>query len=405
MDFDTGGRGTQRRAVSAPANETDAELTARAAKIHATCLPLDAHADVPMVLSVPGFNLRERNHPESILHQIDFPRWREGAVAGVFFAIWTAQGPRTPEGHAYAAALAERMFARTHAFLETNADLAGLARTADDLARLHREGRAAVFLGVENGWPLGRDLTQVARFRRLGASYLGLCHIENNELCDSSTDAKGFEHGGLSAFGREVVAECNRVGMVVDISHASDDAARQAAELSRAPIIASHSNAHAVCDHPRNLPDDIIRLIASRGGVVHVTLYSSYVRRIPPDCEFQLAIQAYSERATKVLLPDDDDLDADWYEWESVYRHTPPPFPQLGDVIDHLDHIVRLVGVDHVGIGTDFDGGGLVHGCEDIAKFPAITRELARRGYAAGDIRKIWSENTLRVMRTAQAGT
>lgn len=382
--------------------ETEAELNARAAKIHATCLPLDAHADVPMVLSVPGFNLRERGVPESILHQIDFPRWREGAVAGVFFAVWTAQGPRTPEGHAYAAALAERLFARTHAFLATNADLAGLARTADDLGRLHSEGRAAVFLGVENAWPLGRDLALVERFRRLGASYLGLCHVENNDVCDSSTDAKGAEHGGLSAFGREVVAECNRVGLLVDVSHASDDTVRQAAELSRVPIIASHSNAHAICGHPRNLSDDLIRLVAARGGVIHVTMYSSYVRPIPPGCEFLRAINEYANRWTKVTMPDDDDLNADWYDWESVYRVAPPPFPQLADVIDHLDHIVRLVGVDHVGIGTDFDGGGLVQGCEDIGKFPAITRELVRRGYSVDDIRKIWSGNTLRVLRAAQ---
>lgn len=395
-DFDSDSVRPQGRAVS----ETESELLARAAKIHATCRPLDAHADVPMIFGIAGLNLRERGQPPSILHQIDFPRWREGAAAGVCFAIWTAQGPRTTEGHVYAAALAERLFARTLAFLETNADLAGLARTADDFARLHATGRAAVFLGVENGWPLGRDLSLVERFRKLGACYLGLCHVENNEVCDSSTADQGPEHGGLSAFGREVVAECNRVGLIVDVSHASDDATRQAAELSRAPIIASHSNARAVCAHPRNLPDDLIRLIASRGGVIHVTFYHSYVRPTPRGCDFLRANAAYLARPQDPL-PDDDQLIADWFDWESVYRLTPPPFASLSQAIDHLDHIVKLVGVDHVGIGTDFDGGGLVQGCEDIAKFPAITLELVRRGYSAEDIRKIWSENTLRVMRAA----
>lgn len=384
-------------------SEPDADLAARAAAIHATCRPLDAHTDVPMILDVPGVDLRRRCQPPSPMHQIDLPRWREGGAAGVFFAVWMGQGPRTPEGNAYAAALADRIFDRIDAFLAANPDGAGRARTPEDFARLHAAGHAAVFPAIENAWPLGRDLGRLAHLQRRGAVCLGLCHVENNDVCDSSTPERGPEHGGLSAFGREVVAECNRLGLVIDVSHASDDATRQAAELSRAPIIASHSNARAVCAHPRNLPDDLVRLIAARGGVVHATLCNPYIRPTPPDCDFRRAMNAYFDRTAGVQLPDDDALTADWRDWESVFRLTPPPVVTLAEAVDHIDHLVRLVGADHVGIGTDFDGGSVVAGCEDIAQFPAITRELVRRGHPAETIRKIWSENTLRVLGEAQA--
>ncbi|HEY5552247.1 MAG TPA: membrane dipeptidase, partial [Opitutaceae bacterium] len=233
---------------------THPDLRHEAARVHSVSRPLDAHTDVPLLLDRPGFDFTGRKKPDSPLSQVDIPRMFDGGVAGIFFAVFTNQGPLTPEGRDYAFELAQRIFARVRVLLDANPASLALARDPTDFRLITETGRTAIFLGIENGWPLGADLSRLARFHALGARYLGLCHLEHNDLCDSSTGRSTPPHGGLSDLGRDAVRECNRLGVVVDVSHASDEAGREAAALSRAPIIASHSNCKAVYYHPRNLP-------------------------------------------------------------------------------------------------------------------------------------------------------
>jgi membrane dipeptidase len=382
---------------------THPDLRHEAARVHSIARPLDAHTDVPLLLDRPGFDFTKRRQPDSPLSQVDLPRMFDGGVAGIFFAVFTDQGPLTPEGRDYAFALAQRIFARIGALLAANPASIALARDPADFHAITASGRTAVFLGVENGWPVGTDLSRLAPLHALGTRYLGLCHLEHNDLCDSSTGRGAPPHGGLSALGRDAVRECNRLGILVDVSHASDDAARQAAALSRAPIIASHSNCKTVYDHPRNLPDDVIRLIADRGGVIHATLCNPYVAPLPQDHPFVAAMSAYRAAGAGGRLPSDSELIDDWTEWESIHLRHPPPLGTVAQFVDHVEHIIRIAGIDHVGFGSDFNGGGIVTGCEDISRLPFITAELVRRGHSEKDIRKFWGENTLRILASARA--
>ena len=382
---------------------THPDLIREAARVHSVSRPLDAHTDVPLVLDRPGFDISSRRHPESPLSQVDIPRMFEGGTAGIFFAVFTNQGPLTPEGYDYAFALAERIIGRIEEL--AGAQAAALARAFDptDFHDINSSGRVAIFTGIENGWPIGTDLSRIERLHHLGARYLGLCHLEHNQLCDSSTGSSVALHGGLSPMGRDAVRECNRLGMLIDVSHASDEAARQAATVSRAPIVASHSNCKAVHDHPRNLPDDIIRLIASRGGVIHLTLCNPYVAQLPREHPWVTAMAAYRDSGAGGHLPSDAELNEDWTEWESIYLEHPPPLSTITQFVDHVEHVIRIAGIDHVGFGSDFNGGGIISGCEDISRLPFVTAELVRRGYSERDLLKFWSGNTLRVLGGAKA--
>lgn len=382
---------------------THPDLRHEAARVHSVSRPLDAHTDVPLLLDRPGFDFRKRKQPDSPLSQVDIPRMSDGGVAGIFFAVFTNQGPCTPEGRDYAFALAQRLFLRVRALLDANPASLALARDPTDFRLITDTGRTAIFLGIENGWPLGTDLSRLARFHSLGARYLGLCHLEHNDLCDSSTGRTAPPHGGLSALGREAVRECNRLGVLVDVSHASDEAAHQAATLSRAPIIASHSNCKAVHDHPRNLPDDLIRLIASRGGVIHLTLCNPYVAPLPQEHPWVKALAAFRDDHSGANLPNDAELIDEWSDWESIYLRHDPPLNTVAQFVDHVEHVIRIAGIEHVGFGSDFNGGGIVAGCEDVSRLPFITAELVRRGYSERDIRRFWGENTLRVLGSAKA--
>jgi membrane dipeptidase len=382
---------------------THPDMRHEAARVHAASRPLDAHTDVPLLLDRPGFDFTKRKQPDSPLSQVDIPRIIDGGAAGIFFAVFTNQGPLNPEGRDYAFALAQRIFARVRALLDANPAKLALALDPTEYRLITETGRTAILLGIESGWPLGTDLSRLARFYALGARYLGLCHLEHNDLCDSSTGRSTPLHGGLSDLGREAVRECNRLGVLVDVSHASDEAAREAAALSRAPIIASHSNCKAVYDHPRNLPDDIIRLIATRGGVIHLTLCNPYVAPLPSDHAWVKALAAFRDSHSDGRLPTDAELIDEWSDWESIYLVNDPPLNTVAQFVDHVEHVIRIAGVEHVGFGSDFNGGGIVAGCEDISRLPFITAELVRRGYSERDIRRFWGENTLRVLAAARA--
>ena len=240
-------------------------------------------------------------------------------------------------------------------------------------------------------------------FYNKGVRYVTLVHSTNNDLADSATDSGGPEHGGISPLGASVVEEMNRLGIMVDVSHGSDDTFYDAIELSKAPIIATHSNARTVTDHPRNMSDDMLRLIAKNGGVVQLTMLSDYLRNAPENPERDSALESLraSLKPSNEMTEDERKLARD--QLRKIRAQYPDPLATVKNAVDHIDHIVRIAGIDHVGIGCDFDGGGGIDGVFDVSEVMNITIELAQRGYSEQDIEKIWSGNILRVFAEVQA--
>lgn len=378
---------------------TDDRLVKKARAIHARVLTLDTHADAPINLQKDGFDLGVAHEVKKGGTQIDFPRMKQGGMDAMFFAVYMAQGPRTPEGHARAKEKALDIFDRIHTSLRKYPNLAELATSPADAYRIEKLGRRAVFIGMENGYPVGEDLSLLKTYYDLGCRYITLSHFANNAICDSATDPDGPVHNGLSAFGREVVAEMNRLGIMIDVSHVSDKTFYDVLALSKAPVIASHSNARALCEFPRNMSDEMIRALAAKGGVVQVNFVSDYLRK-PSDAHRQALNSVRMAGVGKVLTPDvEARIEA---KTDSIKRVYASERASVVDVVNHIDHIVKLVGIDHVGIGSDFDGGGAVNGVEDVSQIENLTIELVRRGYSEAQIAKIWGGNLLRVLGQAK---
>jgi len=380
-------------------SEQDESLEAVAARIHDEVLTVDTHVDTPMRLLRPDFDLGERHDPRKSTSKVDLPRMEEGGLDAVFFAVYVRQGPRTVAGNNAAKERAIRTFHAIHEAIEAHPDTAKLALTPDDAYRIEKTGKRAIYIGMENGYPIGNDISLIRRYYDLGARYITLCHTGNNDICDSSTDKP--EHHGLSAFGKKVVAEMNRLGMLIDVSHISDEAFYDVLEVSKAPVVASHSCARALCDHPRNLDDAMLRKLAEKGGVIQVCVLSSYVKKPAPNPERNAAMKAFRERyRRRKELSEKGEREAD-EQRRALERKYPRRFATVSDAVDHIDHIVRIVGIDHVGIGTDFDGGAGLDGCYDVSELGNITLEMVRRGYTESQIRKIWGGNFMRVFRKA----
>lgn len=382
---------------------SEERIRQKAASIHAEVLTLDSHVDTPLMLGREGFYISRRNDPHNRGGKLDFPRMEEGGLDAAFFAVFVGQGPRDPQSYEAAKNRALDIFDIIHRTLAQNQDVAGLALTADDAYRLQQEGKRAIYIGVENGYPIGKDITLLQTFYELGGRYLGLSHSRNNQICDASTDRDGEEHGGLSEFGREVVMKLNRLGMIVDVSHISDKAFYDVLEVSQTPVVASHSNARALCDHPRNLDDDMIRALAANGGVLQLCVLSSYVKELEQDPARDSAFAELRARFESIENMTDEELEERRREWDRLNEKYPRPMATVADLVDHVDHVVKLVGIDYVGIGTDFDGGGALEDCYDVSELGNITLELVRRGYSKQDIEKIWAGNFMRVFREVEA--
>ena len=378
-------------------------LSSRALELHDRILTLDSHADTPLRLMEPGFDLAERHDPHETGSKLDYPRMIEGGLDAVFFAAFVAQGIRDDDGHTRARELALQMLDAVWASAEKNSDIVGIALNPEDAALLEAEGRRAIYLSIENGYPIGNDLKNVELFYNKGVRYVTLVHSTNNDLADSATDSGGPEHGGISPLGASVVEEMNRLGIMVDVSHGSDETFYDAIELSKAPIIATHSNARTVTDHPRNMSDDMLRLIAKNGGVVQLTMLSDYLRKAPENPERDSALESLraSLKPSNEMTEDERKLARD--QLRKIRAQYPDPLATVKNAVDHIDHIVRIAGIDHVGIGCDFDGGGGIDGVFDVSEVMNITIELAQRGYSEQDIEKIWSGNILRVFAEVQA--
>jgi len=390
------------RSTGSLRNETPHE---REARIHREAVTVDTHVDWPSrQLAHPEFDAGIRHEPgipES--GQWDLPRMKEGGLDAVFLSIFTGQGELSTEGRDAAREEALAQIRLVRGLAEDYPTLAGLATGSEAILRLEREGRRALLLGMENGYPIGTDLARVEEFHREGIRYVTLCHSRTNDLCDSSTD----DHrpwDGLSPFGEEVVREMNRLGIMIDISHVSDETVREVLASSRAPVIASHSGARAVCDHPRNLPDDLLVALRDHGGVVQVCLVGSFVKSLPPDPEREAAIGEIRDDLDALRRGEihGEAAEAVRERYRAINRDHPRPLPTLADAVDHIDHIVAVAGVDHVGLGSDFDGGGGVKGLMDVYELPHLTAELLARGYSEEDVRKILGGNLLRVFRAVE---
>ena len=378
------------------------ETIARALEIHERALTVDTHADTPLRMIEPGFDLAERHNPLDTGSKVDYPRMKEGGLDAIFFAAFVSQDIRDNEGNERAKALVLEMIDAVISSTEENSDLVGLALTPKDAYELERDGKRAIYLAIENGYPIGDDLANIELFFNKGVRYITLVHSSNNDIADSATDTSGAEHNGLSAFGEEVVREMNRLGIMVDVSHASDDVFFDAIALSEAPIIATHSNARSVTEHQRNMSDEMLRLMAENGGVVQMTLLSSYLRDEPPNPERSAALEELRSSMKSVSEMSPEERAERRLAFNEINEKFPTPSATVKHVVDHIDHMVSIAGIDHVGIGCDFDGGGGIDGVFDASEVMNITIELVRRGYSEEDIEKIWGKNVMRVFGEVQ---
>jgi membrane dipeptidase len=375
----------------------DTQLLKQAEKIHGKILTVDTHCDTPMDMVRSDFDLGE-HHTEGC---VDFPRMKEGGLDAEFFAVFTSQGPRNDSAYHKVYQAAFEVLEAIHRNVEKNSDIAGIAYTPEDAYRLKKAGKIASFIGIENGYPIGKDISRIKEFYDRGARYITLAHTRNNDIGDSSTDSNGPEHNGLSLFGQEVVKEMNRIGMMIDVSHISDKAFYDIMELSKAPVIASHSSCRALCETPRNLNDNMLLSLKENGGVIQICILSEYIKTPDPNPELEAKIRelrgTYGDFGA---LTEDEKKKA-----RAEYRAIQEKYEKLAtvkDVVDHIDHVVQVIGIDHVGIGTDFDGGGGVEGCKTVAEMKNITIELLHRGYTKTDIAKIWGGNIMRVLKEAE---
>jgi len=369
-------------------------------RIHREMLTLDSHTDTPMDMLRWNADISKNLSGCAWDGKVDLPRMQTGGLDAVFFACWVGQGPRTLEDNRRANDKINQMIQAIHNAINSNSNCAELALTADDADRIAKSGKHAIYIGIENGYAIGQDLSEIGRFYDLGARYITLCHVKNNDICDSSNDTT--EHNGLSEFGRKVVQEMNRIGMIVDISHISDKSFYDVLEVSSVPVIASHSCARAVCDNPRNLSDEMLQALAEKGGVIQVAIYTEYVKTPGPNPEREAAEKALNDKYPNYNQMTEEEKKLVLQEHYELKQKYPRKLATVSDFIDHIDHIVNLIGIDHVGIGTDFDGGGELEGLRNVSQLPNITKELLRRGYSKKDIQKIWSGNFLRVFREVE---
>jgi membrane dipeptidase len=378
-------------------NTAEEQLARKAEKIHQKYLTVDTHCDTPIEIMNTGFDLGVKHDKGCV----DFPRMIEGGLDAEFFAVFIGQGPRNDTAYVKANQQTLKIFDAIHENVERNSGMASIALSPVQAYKLKKDKKIAAFIGVENGYPVGKDITRVKQYYDLGARYITLCHSGNNDICDSSTDPGGPEHNGLSSFGKEVVREMNRLGMMIDVSHMSDKSFQDVLETSVAPVFASHSSSRALCSSPRNLTDDMLLALRSNGGVIQICILSSYIKTPEPNPELDAKMKELREKYGDINALTDKQRksfrDERW-EIQNKYRK----LATVADVVDHIDHVVQVIGIDHVGIGTDFDGGGGVDGCRSVAEMKNITIELLRRGYSKADIEKIWGGNIMRVFREVE---
>jgi membrane dipeptidase len=402
------------------AQTDEAKLIQKAKKIHAEVITLDTHVDINTANFTDAVNYTQR-----LPTQVDLPKMREGGLDVSWFIVYTAQGDLNEEGYkrAYANAL-DKFEAIDRLTKKYAPDQIELALTSNDVRRISRAGKLVAMIGVENGYPIGTDLTRIKEFADRGARYMSLAHNGHSQLADSNTgeaDNKWL-HRGLSELGKKAVAEMNKWGIMIDLSHPSKEANIQTLQLTKAPVIASHSSARALCDHSRNLDDEQLELIKQNRGVVQTVAFRGYVHKEKSELRSRLTAEISRELAEKegfkileradvLKLPEAER--AEYMKKITEFRQKirpeinerlkdKAPDVNVKDFVDHIDYLVKKIGIDHVGISSDFDGGGGVEGWDDASETFNVTLELVRRGYTKKQIEKLWSGNLLRVLDEVQ---
>ena len=381
--------------------QTPADVLAQARAIHERVLTLDTHVDIN-----PGNFTKEQSYATKLATQVNVPAMEEGGLDAAFFIVFVGQSQDfTAAGFARAHAEALAKFEAIHRLTgELAPTRINLARNAADVRRIYGSGRKVALIGVENGYQLGTDLANVRKFAELGARYLSLAHNGHSQLSDSNTGERDGQwmHHGLSSLGRQVIGELNRWGIMVDVSHPSKESMMQTVELTKAPIIASHSAVRALCNHSRNLDDEQLLGLKKTGGVVQVVAFNSYLKCQKESPERQQAISALRGDFGGQDMTEARRAEFQRRLAEIDKNHPPPPRATVKDLADHIDYAVKLIGIDHVGISSDFDGGGGVTGWNNATETLNVTVELVRRGYSEEQIAKLWSGNLLRVMEKVE---
>ena len=370
-------------------------VTAEARTLHASCLLFDGHNDLPWQFrerDMPSFDELDLAQPQPEMHT-DILRLRRGGMGAQFWSVYV---PSSTAGDGKSLLMTLEQIDLVHAMIRHYPETFELALGAADVKRIHASGRIASLIGIEGGHSIENSLNVLRQLYRRGARYMTLTHSTNLDWADSATD--DARHDGLTSFGEEVVREMNRLGMLVDLSHVSPATMKHVLRITRAPVIFSHSSARAIADHPRNVPDDVLKMTAANGGVVLVNFYPSFI--VPASARRSNERAQYKKKLAADIADEHQRTQA-LRRWESNH---PIDTGSIHDVVDHIDHIVRVAGIDHVGLGSDYDGIDAVPDqLEDVSTYPRITQELLNRGYTAGQIRQILGLNCLRVLQTAEA--
>ena len=400
----------------------EAAVMANAKAVHSAVLSIDTHVDIaPANFTVTGANYTQRL-PRT---QVDLVKMEEGGLVGAFLVVYVGQSPKLDtDGFASANAQALEKFEAIHRLTEQLApSRAEIAYTAADARRIHAAGKRVIFIGVENGFPIGADITNVQKFFDRGGRYMSLAHNGHSQLSDSNTGERDsvWLHNGLSPLGKQVIGEMNRLGMMIDVSHPSKQSMLQTIAISKAPIIASHSGVRAICNHSRNMDDEQLMALKKNGGVIQLVAFNAYVkcdptRDLPREqaraaamaelrTEFGITATDRREQQAQIQALADEKRNAYLAKQEDITarRYPSDPPATVKDFANHIDYVVQLIGIDHVGISSDFDGGGGVDGWRNASESLNVTAELVRRGYSKSEIEKIWGGNLLRVMEQAAA--
>src|SRR6266849_1638264 len=371
------------------------DIAERAKRLHFSSIVLDTHDDTTQRFFSKDYDLGKRN-PDG---HVDIPRMREGGMNAVFFSIWI-------DGRTMGPTARQKPLDQTDAVHENvrkySNDLV-FCRTAAEVREAHKQGKIAALMGVEGGHMIGNDIRVLRMFGDLGVRYMTLSHFYNDEWADSSTDKP--VHNGLTDFGKDIVREMNRQGIMVDISHVSDKTFYDALEVSKAPLIASHSSCRALCNHVRDMSDDMIKALAAKGGVIQINYEPSFLDQAYKDA-YEKHVGGVVTASVQTLKDCGDDVDCSLRKEREMHdrlvQEGKLPHVSWEKIIEHIDHVAKLVGADHVGLGSDFDGADMPDGMEDCSKLPKITEALLRKGYSEEDIRKILGGNTLRVMEQTE---
>ncbi|EAP86625.1 dipeptidase [Croceibacter atlanticus] len=403
-----------------PKELTENQLLAKAMSIHLEVITLDTHCDI----NIRNFT-DSINYTQNLETQVNLPNMKEGGLDVAWFIVYTGQDSLNDIGYKNAYDNAIRKFEAIHRLVDSIApnDIA-LATTSKEVKDIHESGKLVAMIGIENGYPIGTDLSNVKTFYDMGARYMSLSHNGHSQLSDSNTGEKDgvWLHNGLSELGKEVVSEMNRVGMMIDVSHPSKEAMRQMINLTEAPIIASHSSARALCDHSRNLDDEQLQWLKENNGVVQTVAFSSYLNTEKHNAFNDAKQKLYKSVGQKmgfeiierdsVRLLDNEARTAYYDNYRKVINASKEKVEALkqevapvnvSDFADHIDYLVEKIGISHVGISSDFDGGGGIHGWEDASETFNVTLELVRRGYTQKEIEMLWSGNLLRVLDDVEA--